>query len=340
MSFKIKESMHESGINLRYLGRLRHWIESEFIKQIIFVEMIARVIKHVLRQKLRKKMKQLKLPLEHECRELIINDCNLIFGNSDISSNYWNTTIKQNLIIYFPNALDNSEIEDQSCLKKLLHEDDFCLLFSKSCDLCNLHFAIKAYEHFSSNPNAYKYTNPLDVTDLEEIDVCVRHLNIVALAQGYVLKNRARRMKGEKNSNRLCQIAIEKFKQALSDKPRDKHALRELADANNIIAKQENDPEIKKKFIKQANIYYKRAVDVDPEDVNTLFKYAVFLEDSLKQINMAEEYFLLALEADSHNHHCMQRYADFLDGQGLNDDAEAFYICASEIRHANSKQQR
>ena len=86
-----------------------------------------------------------------------------------------------------------------------------------------------------------------------------------------------------------------------------------------------------------ANSYYKRAIDADPSDANTLFKYAVFLEESMDKLNEAEEYYLRTLEADVRHDHCMQRYGHFLEAQGQPDDAENFFIRASQIRACRGK---
>jgi len=84
--------------------------------------------------------------------------------------------------------------------------------------------------------------------------------------------------------------------------------------------------------MQNANTYYLRAIDADPADANTLFKYAVFLEESMKKLSEAEEYYLRTLEADVRHDHCMQRYGHFLEAQGYPDEAEDFFIRASQIR--------
>ena len=54
------------GINVRYLGLVRKNLQNGEIKQCILVEMVARVVKNMIRQKLRNKMKVLRT-LEEGC---------------------------------------------------------------------------------------------------------------------------------------------------------------------------------------------------------------------------------------------------------------------------------
>ena len=311
----LKEALHEAGINLRYLGNLRHEVKREDIKQMILVEMIARIIKHELRSKMKQQMRELKLPLEHSCREMVIAHLNLVFGKSPESEYHFNHSVKEHLLRNFEEAL--SDTEKEGSLKLLLSGKDQCMLFRIVQQMTSLVFTSSAQNEFSYKENAFEFENPFHVTDLEEIGVRVRHLNIVALAQGYVLKNQARKL--GKNSERLCKLALEKFKQALSDNPGDIRALRELADASNLLGDKE-----------AADMYYKRATTIS-NDPNTLFKYAVFLEEN-KKIEEAEEYYLRTLEKDAKHDHCLQRYGYFLENQGNHDSAEKFFIRASQIR--------
>lgn len=58
--------MQREGINVRYLGLVRKHVQRSEIKQFVLVEMVARVVKNMLRQKLRNKMKVLRT-LEEGC---------------------------------------------------------------------------------------------------------------------------------------------------------------------------------------------------------------------------------------------------------------------------------
>jgi len=325
--FNLKEAMHNEGINMRYLGVVRQCVTSEAISHLLLVEMIARVQKHHLRHQMRSLMRELKLPLEHKYRALVVQHFNLVFENSNESLEYWQSTIKSQLFQYYTMALSSTENHSGTQLKRMLTDDDMTLLFRRLIKMTHIRFTPKAEEEFSTNGKAFNTTQPFDVTYLEELCVSVRHMNIVALAQGYVLKSKARERNGGLDKSRLCRMAIEKFKEALSDNPGDKRVLRELADSADIIG----DTTL-------ANEYYRRAISADHKDANTLFKYAVFLEESMKDKKGAEEFYLRALEHNPRHDHCLQRYGDFLESLGNFDGAEEFYIRAAECRQ-NTKQQ-
>lgn len=54
----------------------------------------ARCIKHDLRKRLRDRMRQLRKPLEDPYIRLVINFLNLVLGNADSSTRYWENIIK------------------------------------------------------------------------------------------------------------------------------------------------------------------------------------------------------------------------------------------------------
>ena len=45
--------IHEHGINVRYLGILRSYVKNKYIRRFILAEMISRVVKNTLREKMR-----------------------------------------------------------------------------------------------------------------------------------------------------------------------------------------------------------------------------------------------------------------------------------------------
>jgi len=317
----VKEFLHENGINLRYMGLVRHHVKCAEIKGRLFIYMVARVVKHQIRGKMREQMKKWKLPLEHTCRHQVISYLNLVFGSSEESDEHFDSVIAPRLGESFVGAL---QPEEQKCpLKKMFGPPDLCALFSFVQDMTALHFSSTAVKEFSTDCSIYQYPTPFHLTELLEIGVRVRHLNIVALAQGYVLKNNARSKSSAENTTRLCELAITKFKQALQDNPGDKRALSELADTCAILGDNIS-----------AREYYLRAIAADPVDVNTLFRYAVFLEDKMQLMPDAEEFYLRTLEINPRHDHCMQRYGHFLEHQGDPDEAEKFFIRASEVRGA------
>ena len=267
--------------------------------------------------------------MDHAIREVVVEKLNLIFGSSRESEKYFDGMIKPRLLSSYPSALTDEE--KLSPLKRLLKgKKDFNNLFNIVQRVCLLEFSESSKNMFSKIENSFQMENPFHLSDLERVAVRVRHMNIIALALGYVLKNQARELKQEGStvaSARLCKLAIEKFKVALSDYPSDKRALREMADTLLLLGEKNSD------LI--AEEYYIKALQVDAKDVNTMFKYAVFLEER-DRFKEAEDYYLKALEIDPFNDHCLQRYGHFLEAEGNLDAAEALFISASEARSNNA----
>merc|ERR1712137_288158 len=282
--------------------------------------MIARVIKHNIHELMREQMKKWKLPLEHHCRQTVIDYLNLIFGFSEESIEHFDKVLGPKISANFVGAFGPRE--RKSSLKQMLTPNDLWALFTIVQEMTALRFSRSTLNEFSHDPSIFAFKSPFHNTELAELGVRIRHLNIVALAQGYMLKDSARSHSSvsAENTIRLCKLAIEKFKQALEDNPGDKRALNELADTCVILGDHE-----------EARDYYLRAITADPLDSNTLFRFAVFLE-GINSFQEAEEYYLRTLEVNPKHDHCLQRYGHFLECQGNPDAAEEFYFRASEIR--------
>ena len=75
-----------------------------------------------------------------------------------------------------------------------------------------------------------------------------------------------------------------------------------------------------------AESYYKRAIDADPKDAKSLNSYATFLACQRGDLNAAESHFKRAVEADPKNENVLFDYAIFLQrDRGDLDTAESYY---------------
>jgi Tfp pilus assembly protein PilF len=85
------------------------------------------------------------------------------------------------------------------------------------------------------------------------------------------------------------------------------------------------DPKVQK-----AEEYSLRAIFAEPKyDSFSLFRYAQLLEKCGK-LHSAEDYYLMALEADPNNAGCLHCYGSFLSERGLHEEAEEFFKRASQ----------
>eukprot|EP00028_Trichosphaerium_sp_Am-I-7-wt_P009830 CAMPEP_0168531082 /NCGR_PEP_ID=MMETSP0405-20121227/15165_1 /TAXON_ID=498012 /ORGANISM="Trichosphaerium sp, Strain Am-I-7 wt" /LENGTH=203 /DNA_ID=CAMNT_0008555675 /DNA_START=51 /DNA_END=658 /DNA_ORIENTATION=+ len=178
---------------------------------------------------------------------------------------------------------------------------------------------------------------PFDDTDLEEIGERVKHMNIIAHAQGffYHIKGMGIRVEDPGTSKKFYEVAIEKFGEALNSDPNNKEILLSIAltwilwieeDYSDTNAKfNRHDPKVKK-----AEEYSLRAISADPKyDAFSLFRYAQFLEHC-GRLDGAEDYYLQSLEADPNNPGCLHCYGNLLTEKGQHEEAEKLFIRSSK----------
>lgn len=358
--FRLTETIHTVGINCRYMGLLRYQIDDLEFKEIILAEMLARVIKNNIRFKLREMMKQVKLPIEEPYRRLLIDYLNLVFGSTKESDAYWNKWLKEDLTMNFENALSEKEMSPEFNLKVRLPapvtksklSSDISTVGPSAAAAASaagpvkLDFVRSVFHRVRSMmglvfvPRTFLFTldKPFDDTDLESIGERVKHMNIVAHAQGffYHIKGLSCRVEDPTSAKKFYEIAIAKFEEALDSNPNNKEILLSIAltyvlsieeDFKNVPNAKfsPDDPRVRK-----AEEYALRAISAEPKyDSWSLFRYAQFLEHC-GRFESAEDYYLLALEADSSNTGALHCYGDFLSDRGLDEDAEEFYLRSSK----------
>lgn len=82
-------------------------------------------------------------------------------------------------------------------------------------------------------------------------------------------------------------------------------------------------------LVQKAEEYSLRAIIAEPKyDSFSAFRYAQFLE-KCGRLDSAEDYYLMALEADPTNPGCLHCYGQLLSEKGCHDEAEKFFKQAS-----------
>jgi hypothetical protein len=105
---KLTELMHREGVNLRHMGILRSRVKSYRIRQFLITEMIARVIKDLLRGQMRAKMREVRVLSEEPFKEVVVRVFNLILGRHKNSYSFWEL-VKERLRKKFKAALSKEE---------------------------------------------------------------------------------------------------------------------------------------------------------------------------------------------------------------------------------------
>ena len=112
--------LHQAGINIRLLGVLRSHVTTPALRDVLLVEMLARVLKSDMRQRWRDKMATYKYISDGVYRRCSIDFVNLIFCRSEHSTRYWQTNIKRQLSEKFNHSLTPEESQPHFNLKASL----------------------------------------------------------------------------------------------------------------------------------------------------------------------------------------------------------------------------
>eukprot|EP01087_Luapelamoeba_hula_P000097 TRINITY_DN10051_c0_g1_i1.p1 TRINITY_DN10051_c0_g1~~TRINITY_DN10051_c0_g1_i1.p1 ORF type:complete len:564 (+),score=53.42 TRINITY_DN10051_c0_g1_i1:3-1694(+) len=88
----LTQQMHCYGINMRYLGLVRHHIpKNSLLSTLMLTEMAARVCKNLIRALLREKMKETRVPSAEPYKEVILATFNIFSGASKAAADFWNS---------------------------------------------------------------------------------------------------------------------------------------------------------------------------------------------------------------------------------------------------------
>lgn len=109
--------VHQSGINIRYLGKLRAKLTSLPWKDILLQEMVARTLKNELRARFRATMKKMRYISSQPYRKVALDFVNLVFGNNEESKVFWNFTLK--ILVHKKFGLPAEELDEKYNLKRV-----------------------------------------------------------------------------------------------------------------------------------------------------------------------------------------------------------------------------
>jgi Clustered mitochondria/Translation initiation factor eIF3 subunit 135 len=88
-SFSVSEALHRHGINMRYLGYVMSSVAapaSSHFRLFLLCEAVSRVLKCMLRERLRRQMRALKVPLTAPYLKTICQFLNLAFGSLELAA--------------------------------------------------------------------------------------------------------------------------------------------------------------------------------------------------------------------------------------------------------------
>ena len=116
----LTEELHRRGINCRYLGRVRSHCLTEAARNVLLVEIVARVVKNILRERLRVLSRTLRVPGEMPYRKAIVGLLNMVLGHPPAQSQaFWRELLVE-IQVQFQQALSAAEQDPRQDLRRHL----------------------------------------------------------------------------------------------------------------------------------------------------------------------------------------------------------------------------
>jgi hypothetical protein len=220
----LTEQLHRHGINCRYLGRVRSHCKTEAARQVILVEIVARVVKNLLRERLRVLSTKLTVPGEMPYRLCIVSLLNTVLGHPPKESAIFWRELQVEIQVQFRGALAPTE-QTPEHLAFLRQELSMYLLLKRLQRLAAVTLSKQSLQELKASPADFRVVLP----DIEHVFAQVTHMNIVSYAEGMSLYL-ASRQEGGNCSRRLFRLAESKFDGAVRSTPDNLSTLNTYAD--------------------------------------------------------------------------------------------------------------
>ncbi|EFA75197.1 hypothetical protein PPL_11271 [Heterostelium album PN500] len=221
MLVRVINFIHSYGINLRYLGLICQKTTHRGLRKTLMTEIVARVWKKIIKDRLREKMETSNRPSDEPAR--VLSEVFEILQNKVMKSNYkdfWslNTTgtFKYAAIRAFPHCFSESEFAPTYDLR---HSLDNKLLVIRIIQMMNVRLNPEAYRQFLANPK-YVISNH----DIEDVEPIVKYPTVVDFAAGSHLIYQAESKMQSSHSSvlevfRWMEMAQKKMQSALRSMP-------------------------------------------------------------------------------------------------------------------------
>ena len=174
------------------------------------MEAVARTIKSQLNELMRLEMQSCSLPSEKPFRQVVLDLFNMVLGNnSEFSSCYWNTQLKQKLQAKFSRILSEQESGDGYELSSLIPT---LLLFERLQEITSVAISAEAMEQLRFASNDFELVDP-DI----QLHSRIVHLNLIDYADGMALYYEANNKTDNTNTQlRLLSLARKRLESSLS----------------------------------------------------------------------------------------------------------------------------
>jgi len=293
-TFDICRTLHERGINARYMGIVYKHCCQNASKTLLLLEMAARIIKQTIREKIRERMSDLKFPLETPYLDLLTTYINKIFFEG--SPEAWKQ-IETNILSYFD--LKQDVKKSTKAVRDILNPGSIKDIIWKytvsdpqsqtySGDLL-LFDRIQKMLGFKVNNTFLKLVyngtaKELNSLSIKRMGQKIKHMNIISHAEGWLLKNTD------------PEAALRKFEKARSSLPLNRYTLRNFASTYiKVVEKKQSPIPDDKHLVFYIKHLFNLALEEDQHDTHTLYQFGQAL-NKLGKYGYAVEYLIRAVE--------------------------------------------
>eukprot|EP01087_Luapelamoeba_hula_P003789 TRINITY_DN1363_c3_g1_i1.p1 TRINITY_DN1363_c3_g1~~TRINITY_DN1363_c3_g1_i1.p1 ORF type:complete len:559 (-),score=165.57 TRINITY_DN1363_c3_g1_i1:55-1731(-) len=219
-----------------------------------------------------------------------------------------------------------------------LRADSLCYLFARVSKMLGLKWTQTAASEYRAHPYAFNFSQePFDQSELEELEMRIKNLNIMALAKGYALKTKMLRDINQQRNERDLHHAHHHSQQPqfTDEQPRHTHVYTDISqhtDGEKGVDERARIHSVRHRrrqehYAKLAIKQFREALEAHTTNAEALMQLADVHCMSDKP-EKAKRYYLAALQMDPTNFYNLLKYAEFLAAIGNADEAEAQYETA------------
>eukprot|EP01130_Rhizamoeba_saxonica_P010902 TRINITY_DN4498_c0_g1_i2.p1 TRINITY_DN4498_c0_g1~~TRINITY_DN4498_c0_g1_i2.p1 ORF type:complete len:523 (+),score=91.65 TRINITY_DN4498_c0_g1_i2:150-1571(+) len=183
----LKMLTHRSGINLRYLGKIRMLVTSKEWKDLILVDILARTLKSHVKAVMRSASEIDTAGME-KYKDVIVSFLNLIAGDGFQSLEYWCCTIKDKIDHKFVHPNLSEYERDQSTS---IRPTNFVYLLRRFQSISGIYLEEDTLDDMISYSDGITLVNE----DIYGIKPVIKHTNLALMSEAYTLCLRSFEMK-------------------------------------------------------------------------------------------------------------------------------------------------
>lgn len=340
----ISYEFHSRGINMRYLGHILHHIARKQHKSapLLLLEIVARVIKNGLRRRLRRKMAELKVPLEAPYSRVIIKYLNAVFSEpSGTSTPGPNSTESAWLgILHWANTSFSLDPADITRILPNFHSDEApeatlrgilqhmfqpglpgrFILINRIQTLTGIKVSASAIERLRSSD--FSQFIPFENMDFRKHGLRIKYLS--PLSTGVAVQSLTFCRMGKfdrETTQRVIENAHRQLQLALAATPHDPWLLFQAALASLVklqLADTEATPNNPNLLQIEAQHHFQNAIKwftkknpTHPALCDAYLSFSRLLRTETNFVR-AEDYLLRALEINPNSTACLNEYIEFL----------------------------